>query len=54
MPIPTDNVKVAEVAVTDEEWTHSTTAHQRFKELVEATPRAKARYDAALAEIESR
>jgi DNA-binding transcriptional regulator YiaG len=52
--IPTDNAKVAEAAITDEEWARAETAHERFKALLETKPRAKARYDAVLAEINSR
>ncbi len=52
--IPTDNAKVVESAITDEEWAQAETAHERFKTLLETKPRAKARYDAVLAEINSR
>ncbi len=52
--IPTDNSKVAEATITDEEWARAYTAHDRFKALLETKPRAKARYDAVLAEISSR
>ena len=52
--IPTDHAKVAEAAVTDEEWANASTAQERFKALLETKPRAKARYDAVLAEINSR
>lgn len=52
--IPTDDAKAAEARISDEEWKKSDTAHQRFKALLETKPRAKARYDAVLAEINSR
>lgn len=52
--IPTDNTKVAEATITDEEWAQADSAHERFKALLETKPRAKARYDAVLAEINSR
>jgi hypothetical protein len=52
--IPTDNAKVTETTITDEEWERAETAHERFKALLETKPRAKARYDAVLAEINSR
>jgi DNA-binding transcriptional regulator YiaG len=52
--IPTDNAKVAETTISDEEWARAETAHERFKALLETKPRAKARYDAVLAEINSR
>ena len=52
--IPTDDAKVAEATITDEEWAQAETAHERFKALLETKPRAKARYDAVLAEINSR
>jgi predicted XRE-type DNA-binding protein len=53
-PIPTDNTKVAEAIIRDEEWARAETAHERFKALLETKPRAKARHDAVLAEINSR
>jgi predicted XRE-type DNA-binding protein len=52
--IPIDDAKAAEAAITDEEWERAETAHERFKALLETKPRAKARYDAVLAEISSR
>ena len=44
--------KVAETKITDQEWAQVETAHERFKLLLETKPRAKARYDATLAEIQ--
>lgn len=52
--IPTDDTKAAETTITDEEWAQAETAHERFKALLETKPRARARYDAVLAEINSR
>ncbi len=52
--IPTDDAKAAEATISAEEWKQSETAHERFKALLETKPRAKARYDAVLAEINSR
>jgi predicted XRE-type DNA-binding protein len=52
--IPIDDAKAAEATITDEEWERAETAHERFKALLETKPRAKARYDAVLAEISSR
>jgi hypothetical protein len=52
--IPRDGVQAAETTVTDEKWAQAETAHERFKALVETKPWAKARYDAVLAEINSR
>src|SRR5574338_815982 len=52
--IPTDNAKVAETTISDKEWAQAENAHERFKALLETKPRAKARYDAVLAEINSR
>jgi hypothetical protein len=52
--IPIDDAKAAEAAITDEEWERAETAHERFKALLATKPRAKARYDAVLAEISSR
>ena len=51
---PTDNAKVADATITDEEWERADTAQERFKALLETKPRAKARYDTVLAEINSR
>ncbi len=36
------------------DWKRASKAHERFKALLETKPRAKARYDAVLAEINSR
>jgi len=52
--IPTDSAKVAEASITDDEWAQAETAHERFKALLETKPRAKARHDSVLAEINSR
>ena len=52
--VPTDNAKITETTITDEEWERAETAHERFKALLETKPRAKARYDAVLDEINSR
>lgn len=52
--IPTDTVKAADTTITDDEWKQAETAHERFRVLLETKPRAKARYDAVLAEINSR
>ena len=52
--IPSDTAEAAETTITDQEWTHAATGHERFKVLLETKPRAKARHDAVLAEINSR
>lgn len=52
--IPTDTAKAANATITDQEWKQAETAHVRFKELLETKPRAKARYDSVLAEINGR
>jgi len=52
--IPTDKSKAADATITDEEWAKAESAHERFKALLETKPRAKARYDAVLAEINAR
>ena len=52
--IPTDTAKVADATITDQEWDQAENAHERFKALLETKPRAKARHDAVLAEINSR
>lgn len=52
--IPADTAKAAETTITEEEWQRAETAHERFKALLATKPRAKARYDAVLAEISGR
>lgn len=52
--IPTDTARAAETTVSDQEWIQAENAHERFKALLETKPRAKARHDAVLAEINSR
>ncbi len=52
--IPPDNAQAAETTISDQEWAQAEGAHERFKTLLETKPRAKARYDAVLAEINSR
>ena len=52
--VPADNAKDADAPITDAEWAQAEAAHERFKALLETKPRAKARYDAVLAEINSR
>lgn len=52
--IPTDNAKATDTTIRDEEWARAEGAHDRFKVLLETKPRAKARYDSVLAEINSR
>ena len=52
--IPTDTAEAADTTIPDEEWAGAATAHDRFKALLETKPQAKARYDAVLAEINSR
>lgn len=52
--IPTDNAHATDTEISDEEWKQSEDAHERFKSLLETKPKAKARYDAVLAEINSR
>lgn len=52
--IPTDNTKAAETTISDQEWAQAEGAHERFRALLETKPRAKDRYDAVLAEINSR
>ena len=48
--IPVDDLLVDEVQPTDEEYRAGLTAHQRAKEKVLQGPKARARYEAALAE----
>lgn len=52
--IPTDTAKVTDARISDQEWDLAENAHERFKALLETKPRAKARHDAVLAEINSR
>ncbi len=52
--IPADTAKAVDATISDEEWADASTSHERFKALLETKPRAKARYDAVLAEINSR
>lgn len=52
--IPTDSAKAAGTAISVHEWAQTKNSHERFKALLETKPRAKARYDAVLAEINSR
>jgi predicted XRE-type DNA-binding protein len=52
--IPTDNAKAARTKFGTDDWKHAEGAHERFKELLEIKPRAKARYDAVLGEINAR
>ena len=51
---PTDNVKATETSISDEEWARAEGAHGRAKALLETKPRARARHDAVLAEINGR
>ncbi len=52
--IPADETKAADATITGAELAQAGTAHDRFKALLETKPRAKARHDAVLAEINSR
>ena len=52
--IPTDNAKAASTKLKADDWKRAEGAHERFKELLEIKPRAKARYDAVLSEINAR
>lgn len=52
--IPTDNVKAADMKLKAADWKRAEGAHERLKELLDIEPRAKARYDAVLGEINAR
>lgn len=52
--LPTAAARAADTKVSDDEWNKSKDAHQRFKLLLETKPKARARYDAVLAEINNR
>ena len=53
-PIPVDKAKAAKTTITEAQWAQTETAHARFNALLKTKPRAKARHDAVLAEINSR
>jgi predicted XRE-type DNA-binding protein len=53
-PIPADTSTAASDPVSQEDWKRASVADERLKALLEIKPRAKARYDAVLAEINSR
>jgi hypothetical protein len=52
--IPTDRAKARGAKLTPAAWERAEGAHDRFKTLLEIKPRAKARYEAVLAEISAR
>lgn len=52
--IPTDNAKASETKLTSENWKRAEGAHERFKKMLDVKPRAKARYDSVLGEINAR
>ena len=52
--IPTDTAKAKDTKLKPGDWKRAEDAHDRFKGLLDAKPRAKARYDAVLAEISAR
>jgi hypothetical protein len=41
--IPTDDAKAADTKLTPDDWRRAEGAHERYKELLEVKPRAKAR-----------
>ena len=49
--IPIDSARVDESTLTSIDWAKADDAHERFKALLDVKPRARARYLAALAEI---
>ena len=50
---PVDNEEI-DNQLTDEDWERTEGAHDRLMAFVEASPRAKARYDSVLSEIDQR
>jgi predicted XRE-type DNA-binding protein len=52
--IPSDTAEAASTELTDSDWQRARGAHGRYKDLLDAKPVAKARYDAVLAEIAAR
>ena len=49
--IPIDSAIADESTLTSLEWTQAEGAHEHFKDLLKAKPRAKARFDVVLSEI---
>ncbi|MEX1008143.1 MAG: helix-turn-helix domain-containing protein [Acidimicrobiia bacterium] len=52
--IPADHAKAADTKLGPRDWKRAERAPERFKELLDVKPRAKARYDAVLEEINAR
>jgi predicted XRE-type DNA-binding protein len=52
--IPTDIAEAASTELTDADWQRTEGAHERYQNLLDTKPQAKARYDAVLAEIAAR
>ena len=52
--IPVDSAKAVETPLVDSDWKRAADAHDQFKALLDVKPRAKARYDAVLSEINAR
>lgn len=52
--VPADIAEAASTELTDADWQRTQGAHERYKDLLDAKPQAKARYDAVLAEIAAR
>ena len=51
---PTGKAKAADTKLAAADWKRAEGAHERFKALLEIKPRAKARYDEVLGEINAR
>jgi hypothetical protein len=52
--VPTDTAEAASTELTDADWQRTRGANERYEDQLDAKPRAKARYDAVLAEIAAR
>jgi len=49
--IPVDRAKVEDTLLTEFDWATADGAHERFKQLLNEMPRAKARFAEVLAEL---
>jgi predicted XRE-type DNA-binding protein len=52
--IPTDKIAAESARLSEADWKRAEGAQQRYKDLLETNPRAKARYDSVMAEINAR
>ncbi|HUP76818.1 MAG TPA: helix-turn-helix domain-containing protein [Acidimicrobiales bacterium] len=52
--IPIDKIAAKSARLSEADWKRAEGAQQRYKDLLETKPRAKARYDSVMAEINAR